>query len=276
MAKSRRKRPYWRRGIPAARLDIVKLRPKGLPLGQRFETVSDARKESLRSATQLAAQRSGRLYGLYLQECSDRHYHCEKTYCPICARTFRRYLTGELLRLHSTSKTKPWIFVVLLKAVPQGSLQGLQIDRYHHSLRKRLVRAGLGHVPVVGGFEVVYRARAKEWVLHVNLVMFGGNEKAIAKFENGFEDDSLYRPVERAAVEDPVEQLSYILKFTTYHRPRQQRGSRKSKALPLNRAEHLELVRWMNQYQFSDHLFLFNARRHGAVIELSRKDARNA
>lgn len=276
MVKPRRKPPYWRRGTPAAQFDIAKLRPKTLPLGKRFETLGDARKESRRSLAQLAMQRRGRLYGVYLQECLDRHYHCEKTYCPICARTFRRYITGELLRLHAKSKIAPTVLVILLEAAPRGKLQDLEIDRYHHSLRKRLVRAGLGHVPVLGGFEVVYRARSKQWVLHVNLVLFGGDEKAIAKFEKGFGDDGLYRPVERAALEDPAEQLSYILKFTTYHRPRQQHGSKKSKALPLNRAEHLELVRWMDQHQFSDHLFLFNARRHGAAIELSRKDARKA
>jgi hypothetical protein len=128
----------------------------------------------------------------------------------------------------------------------------------------------------VGGFEMIYRARSKEWVLHINLVMFGGDEKAIAKFEEGFRDDGLYRPVERTTVVDPAEQLSYVLKFTTYHRPRQQRGSKKAKAVPLNPSEHLELVRWMARHEFSDLLFLFNARRRGASVELSSKDERNA
>jgi hypothetical protein len=276
MTQPRRKVPYWRRTIPAAPFDIAKLRPNELPRGKRFETPSDARNESVRSAALLATQRRSRPYGVYLQECRDGHYRCEQTYCPGCARTFRRFITGEMLRLHSKSQTKTWVLVILLEAACQGSLQDLRIDRYRHSLRKRLDRAGLSHVPAVGGFEMIYRARSKEWVLHVNLVMFGGDEKAIAKFQEGFRDDDLCRPVERVAVEDPVEQLSYVLKFTTYHRPHQQRGSKKSKAVPLNRSEHLELVRWMDQYKFSDHLFLFNARRRGASIEFSSKDARNA
>ena len=275
MAKSRRKLPYWRRTTPA-QFDIAKLRPKYLPRGQRFETRNDARKDSIRSETLLATQRQGRPYGVYLRECREGHYHCERTYCPRCARAFRRHITGELLRLHAEFKTRPSVLVVLLEAASRGKLQDLEIDRYRHSLRKRLVRAGLVHVPVVGGFEMVYRARSKQWVLHINLVMFGGNEKAITKFEEGFRDDGLYRPVERAPVKDAAEQLSYVLKFTTYHRPHQQRGPTKAKAVPLNLSEHLELVRWMARYEFSDHLFLFNARRRGASIEFSSKEARKA
>jgi hypothetical protein len=276
MTEARRKLPYWRRTVPTAQFDIAKLRPKTLSRGERFESRRDARKESLRSEVLLATQLQGKAHGVYLQECREGHYHCEKTYCPECARIFRRYITGELLRLHAVSKTKPSVMVILLEAAPQGKLKNLQIAKYRHSLRKRLVRAGLGNAPVVGGFEIVYRARSKEWVLHINLVMFGGDETAIVKFEAGLRDNGLYRPVERAPVEDPVEQLSYVLKFTTYHRPHQQRGAKKAKAMPLNPAEHLELVRWMAQHEFTDHLFLFNARRRGATIELSSKDVRKA
>lgn len=273
---SRRKPPYWRRATPAAEFDIAKLRPKVLPRGQRFETRHDADEESVRSATLLATYGQGRSQRVYVQECLAGDYHCEKTYCPRCARTFRRYVTGELLRLHSASKARTMVLVILLATAPRGKLLDLQIEGYRHSLRKRLERAGLGHVAVVGGFEMIYRARSKEWVLHINLVMFGGNEKAISKFEEGFREGELYRAVERVPVENPAQQLSYILKFTTYHRPHQQRGARKASAKPLNPAEHFELIRWMDRFDFSDHLFLFNARRHGASIELLRKDARNA
>jgi hypothetical protein len=276
MIRSRRKPPYWRRAVPAAQFDIAILRPKTLTRGKRFETRRDAREESLRSQALLAAKATGRAHGVYLQECREGHYQCDWTFCPHCARTYRRYVTGELLRLHSEFVGDVHSLVILLEAVPRGQLQHLEISRYRHSLRKRLIRAGLAHVPVVGGFEMIYRARSKQWVLHVNLVMFGGDEKAIEKFEEGFRDDDLFRPVERTAVADPAEQLSYVLKFTTYHRPHQQRGAKKPEAKPLNPAEHFELVRWMAQHEFSDHLFLFNVRRRGASLQLSSKAARKA
>jgi hypothetical protein len=164
----------------------------------------------------------------------------------------------------------------LLEIAPKGNLLKIEIERYHHSLRKKLDRAGLGKVTVIGGFEMIYRARTKQWVLHINLTMFGGNEKDMRRFESCFPDDEIYRPVRRDDLKDDAEQLSYILKFTTYHRPHQQRGGEKAKAKPLNPAEHFELVRWMAQFEFSDHLFLYNARRRGASIEVSSKEARNA
>ena len=59
--------------------------------------------------------------------------------------------------------------VILLAASPRGRLQDLQIDRYRHSLRKRLVRAGLAHVSVVGGFEMIYRARSKDELIRCQI-----------------------------------------------------------------------------------------------------------
>lgn len=168
------------------------------------------------------------------------------------------------------------ILVVLLETAPKGKLLELEIEGYRHSLRKRLDRAGLGEVPVIGGFEMYYRAKSKEWVLHVNLAIFGGNEKALRKFEEGLTDDEIHRPVRRDDLRDDAKQLSYILKFTTYHRPHEQRGVKKPTAKPLNPAQHFELVQWMTRYEFSDHLFLFNARRRGSSIERFRKAARNA
>ena len=93
------------------------------------------------------------------------------------------------------------------------------------SCAKRLRKAGLGETPVVGGFEMVYRARDKQWILHINLVIVGGTKKALKKFQDGFDDSAIDRPVVRVPVKDRPEQLSYVLKFTTYHRPHKQTGS---------------------------------------------------
>jgi hypothetical protein len=273
MPNRRRLLPYWRRTIPCAKFDISKLRPPKLPRGDRFETQSDARAESVRSEAALACNQPSSNHGTNLRECRVGDYHCEKAYCPICARTFRRYLTAELLRLHSGFDGKVSILVVLLERSPKGEILKLDIDHCCHRFRKRLERAGLTGVPVIGGFEIIYRAREKQWMLHVNLVIFGGSNAAIRKFAGGFPEE---RAVRQDDLIDPVEQLSYVLKFTTYHRPYEQRGPKKSRAMPLNPLEHFELVRWMAQYTFTDHLFLFNARRRGATIELSSKAARKA
>jgi hypothetical protein len=265
--------PYWRRSAPRANCDIAKLKPATRPSGERFETLADAREESIRSEAVLTAYRTDNGFSTCLQECREGDYDCEQTYCPRCARNFRRHITGELLRLNSEAGDRPLILVVLLQQATRGQILALDIQRYRQSLRKKLDRAGLGEVPVVGGFEMVYQAGPKQWVLHVNLVLFGGKKKAIRRFKDGFPD---VRSVRQDELTDPVKQLSYVLKFTTYHRPYEQRGVKKSKAVPLNPSEHFELVEWMAQYEFTDHLFLFNARRRGSSIELSIKVARNA
>ena len=138
------------------------------------------------------------------------------------------------------------MIVVLLEAAPAGKLNALRIKLYQHSLRKKLTRSGLAGVPAIGGFEMIYRAKEKRWVLHANLVLFGGETSSINKFKRGFSDDELKRPTDCVDLSDAAEQLSYVLKFTTYHRPFKQHGPKKSRAVPLNPTEHSELVRWMN------------------------------
>jgi hypothetical protein len=98
--KDRRKPPFWRQTEPAQRYDIAVLRPASLPRGERFETLEDAQAESERSEQLLRPiGRARSEYTKTLLQCGDGDRFCDKPYCPICARTFRRWLTGELLRI---------------------------------------------------------------------------------------------------------------------------------------------------------------------------------
>lgn len=139
-------------------------------------------------------------------------------------------------------------------------------------LRKRLLRAGLGDAVVIGGFENVYKARQKEWVLHINLVVIGGSKSAIEKFQESFGESDMERPIMKVLVNDPAKQLSYVLKFTTYHRPHERRSSSRAQARPLNTPEHLALVQWMSKRTFKDLIFLFNAHRSvNSIVPHKRK-----
>jgi hypothetical protein len=120
-------------------------------------------------------------------------------------------------------------------------------------------------VPVIGGIEIVYKARKRVWLLHANLIMIGGKKAARKKFTQGFKGGDIERPITRARLKKPPKQLSYILKFGTYHRPYEQQGSTKSEAKPLNPKEHAALVKWMSQFEFKDFLLLINARRQGGT-----------
>ena len=229
MAKTRQRPPIWRRGTPPPRYDIALLRPADLPRGQRFETLVDARRESERSEQLLKSFKTGKkIFAEYLQECRAGDYVCDKPYCPVCARLFRRWLIGELLRLTDKSRVPVHILTILLEEADRGEIDNLALDTWRHLLRKRLKRAGLAKTPAIGGFELVH-TRSRTWMLHINLMIIDGDNAALAKFEKGFGDADIKQAIDKASLTDRPEQLSYLLKFTTYHRPRKQRGGRKTR-----------------------------------------------
>jgi hypothetical protein len=69
---------------------------------------------------------------------------------------------------------------------------------------------------------------------------------------------------------DPVEQVSYLQKFSTFHRPGKQTSKRRPRAYPLPEGPRLELLRWMADYRFDDFRFLFGARRRRGRIVRER------
>ena len=216
---------------------------------------------------------AGKVIAEYLQECRAGYYECNKPFCPVCARQFRRWFIGELLRVTKGRKNIQ-TYTVLLKEAPKDKIDTLDFAPFR-ALRKRLQRSGLAKVPVIGGFEIVYKAAKRVWVLHTNLVMIGGNKSAHKKFKQTFAGDEIERPVLRAKLKDRAEQLSYILKFGTYHRPHEQHGSARSQAKPLNPSEHAALLKWMSRFEFEDFLLLISARRQGGTkIALSQPGAK--
>jgi hypothetical protein len=225
--------------------------------------------QTVKLARQYGLQQSLQTIAELLQECRAGDYDCNRPFCPICARVFRRWFIGELLRI--TKGDEPVrIYTVLLEEAPQDKINDLDPTTVQHRLRKQLKRAGLGNVPVIGGIEIVYKARKQVWLLHANLVMIGGKKAARKKFAQGFNGGDIERPIIRARLKKPAKQLSYILKFTTYHRPYEQQGSTKSEAKPLNPKQHAALLKWMSQFEFRDFLLLINARRQsGTKIGLS-------
>jgi hypothetical protein len=264
MSTKRKRTVFWRRKTPSKKHDITLLMPRSLPKGKRFETPKDVHEESERSEALLGTAEEVEI----LASCRIGPA-CNNTFCPICARRFRRWFIGELLRIVENETRPVRVLTVLLEAADRKSISDLDFRRHGNALRKRLERAGLKNAVVIGGVEMVYRAKDYKWILHINLVVIGGRRASIKKLEKTFSRSDIERPVLTVKLKDLPEQLSYLLKFVTYHRPFAQRGPAKSRALPLNRPEHRELVEWMHRYQFTDFLFLYNARREGSVITVA-------
>ncbi len=103
----------------ARRFDIARLRPAELPPNQRFETEADAR---ARRDTEL--ERFEGIGGL--TEIADQLFWCEdespcaEVYCAICGRLFRRWLTGQALRLQADLDLK--VITIGLELVPTQML----------------------------------------------------------------------------------------------------------------------------------------------------------
>src|SRR5215216_178729 len=118
--------PFWRRRKPPSRYDIAKLRPASLPKSERFETPKDARDESNRRE---AVLRSSSAKGTWqiaqqLHDCRAGYYHCENPICPLCARTFRRWLIGELIQLTESGRPNR-ILTILLQEASQHRINDL-------------------------------------------------------------------------------------------------------------------------------------------------------
>jgi hypothetical protein len=204
-------------------------------------------------------------------ECRAGDYVCEQTFCPSCARDFRRWFIGDALRAVDLCPETSRVTTVLLAR--SGDIQDLEPANYLRLIRRRLNQAGLYDVQVIGGFEMVYRAQDKSWVLHINLLFLGGKRLALSKFEHSFASTQFVRPTQTVLLKDLPEQLSYLLKFTTYHRPFRQTCAKRPPAKPLNAREHVALVNWMSKFEFTDMMFLHRVRREGDRLRSTVKRA---
>ena len=261
---SKPKPRFWLRYEPEIEFDIARLRPPSLPRGKRFETLQDAKDESLRSEAVLRRAGAGSA-AEYLNDCRLGAYDCEKSFCPVCARNFRRWYTGQMLK--ETVDRRTHVVTVLLDKVGRGELTGVTLTKHRSVLRKRL-RKTVSDANVIGCFEMVYKARQKVWVLHINLLIIGAKQKDVDAFRAEWRNSSLERPIMAERVRNRAEQISYVPKFGTYHRPYAQGGPTKSPAKSLNPREHKELVQWMSQFDFQDLMFLHNSKRMGSEIKL--------
>src|SRR4051794_6146727 len=217
MIATRTAKPFWLRRTPPRKRDISLLKPPTLHKSKRFETEADANAESVRSEATLKSTGRASLAQQYLCECRAGDYDCEKVYCPVCGREFRRWFIAEvfgILRQHSNNA-----HVVTVLLARSSNIDDLNPLEHRDSIRKKLDRTGLGAAYCIGGFEMIYRARDKCWVLHINLLIFGRTNSDVPRLEATFATTEFKRPYQCVRLRDVAKQISYLLKFSTYHRP---------------------------------------------------------
>jgi hypothetical protein len=76
---------------------------------------------------------------------------------PRCARHFRRWFIGETLGIVNRCSEPNHVTTALLEK--SGNIYDLDPGKFRTLIRRRLKQAGMKGVPVIGGFEIAYRAQ---------------------------------------------------------------------------------------------------------------------
>jgi hypothetical protein len=243
--------------------DIARLRPSDLPRGQRFETEPDAR--ARRDADR---ERFEGIAGLaevadLLWSCSGDS-PCAEVCCAVCGRQFRRWLTGQALRHQSGLDLQ--VVTVALESVATKKLAKYDLLVVKHRIAQRFRRAAPSAKFVLGGIEAEYRQGDDTFLVHAHLMVSRLPRDELKALRSAFADIGVTRAIKVQALRDPAAQISYALKFPTFHRPGSQSGSRRSKAIPLPDPALKALTLWRARHGFLDFVLMMGLRRSGGDL----------
>ena len=202
-----------------------------------------------------------------ISRCSDAR-PCKQILCPICARLYRIWFAANALRWFSRAEKRclsTKILVVRLRQASDRDLPQILIARLHDRLRKRLRRAGISRV--IGGTEASYNKLDGTWTVHFHLLVFDADPIAIAAFASKCAKDGINRAVSKPQeLNDPIEQIAYLQKFSTFYRAGAFNSRGKGRAIRMEPAQIAALASWTGPYEFEDFLFLAGFRRYADRI----------
>ena len=198
-----------------------------------------------------------------LIKCVGANHRCSLPICAVCARDYR---PGPIAQLHALANAYAGpheVATIYLDLFPPGSLGRADLPRAREMFRKRLDRAGFKGAIVVGGIEVAWQENWQRWLLHAQVLAIGVDANAWERLEAALEDSGTAKPVEVVALRNFDKQLSYCIKFVTYHQP-----GRRLFSLPPDRL--VELAAWWSRHRFEDFLFAYGARRRGGRLVVDK------
>jgi hypothetical protein len=230
----------------------------GIETEAEAEARNEARADALRSRVPEVARK--------LARCDGDVWACRLPVCAICSRQFRIDVFGQLRRLATSHKGTHETATIYLDKFPLGELHRADLGRAHDFLRQRFNRAGLTGSTLVGGTEVAWQARHQRWLLHVHLLTIRVTEADWGRLDEAWAKSGTADPILRDDLRDLGEQLSYLVKFHTDHKPGQSRANRRARAYPLPRDRLVEFARWSSQYRLEDFLFVYGKRKRGRKI----------
>jgi hypothetical protein len=201
--------------------------------------------------------------GRAVRQCDGKYHRCGLPICAICARDYR---VDPIAQLHALAHAYPGpheVATLYLVLFAPGFLRDADLWRAKEMLRKRLDRAGFKGAVIVGGIEVAWQEKHQRWLLHAQVLAIRVAADAWTRLEAALDDSGTDDPVRSVPLRDPDEQLSYCVKFITYHQP-----GRRKVGLPPGRL--VELAAWQSQYRFEDFLFAYGARRRGGRLVVDK------
>jgi hypothetical protein len=202
-----------------------------------------------------------------LLQCDGAKHRCGLPICAVCARDYR---VGPIAQLHALAHAylgPHEVATIYLKFFPPGSLAVADLPRTREMFRKRLDRAGFKRAIVAGGIEVAWQENHQRWLLHAQVLALRVAADAWDQLEADLKHSGTAYPVRVLPLRDPDEQLSYCIKFVTYHQP-----GRAYRPLPADRL--VELAAWQSQSRFEDFLFAYGARRRGGQLVVDKQSLR--
>ena len=244
-----------------------------------FETIADVDKESM--IRQTALFKRGLVNRVYndlaekLFEGGGDDYHCMSPACPRCVRVNRQgfyHAAMTLSNQYNVINQRTFTLVYYSEAMTTGQLIAFNPARLQQRLRQQLIRCGFKH-PVIGGLELDYNEDIQRWVPHFHLLAVNDVE-AIEKLRGYFTKEKrsmssvdpsaqyISRPMLVQRLKNPSKQISYLCKqrWQSIHVYRDKDGKRRTSKRRLDERRFPQSLRLLDQFSFSDLLFLYKAR----------------
>jgi hypothetical protein len=239
-----------------------------------FETAKDAKNESqIRQDT--LKKEEYRILAWELAHCVTRR-PCMSPACPKCVRHNRRgfyHAATRLSKRHKTANQRTVTLIYYSAAMTSEQLEDFDPNRLKERMRKQLIRCGFRN-PVIGGLELDYHEDIGLWIPHFHLLVVDDitaleklRNRYLAKEKRPASDSTpegyTSRPMLVQDLKHPPEQLSYLCKqrwqlIRPYEDP--ETGKRRTRKLRLKKNEFIQSLTVLNDYTFSDLMFLFGVR----------------
>lgn len=216
--------------------------------------------------------------------------------CPKCGRTWRinwcwraaeaidAAISGSVtvaqpIRRDIRGAQVPVTFVTLAHPIDQyaiGDLHRFSVKRFRDRLRTTVIRAGLGHVQILGAADFsnnlhIAGAWPEHWQVHFHGVVVGADRTRVKNALSPFypKTETIPRGVKTSVVHDTLGVLSYSYKLAFFRRVSviDSRGHRNTlKPQPIPGPQLRELMTTLGTMTFANRLFLRGFRRRGAVL----------